>query len=109
MSSNKELYNIVGQLTKKVLSDIVDKAIETTKQTAKDASDFMGENKESTHKNTSILKLSDTELMELFLESYDGVITPSWNRVELCFVDGAADREFKSFKKGYLVAAKIHE
>lgn len=107
MSNNKELYNVVGQLAKSVISDLVDKAVESTKAVGEATSDLAENMKESvSQKKTMIEVPSETELMNLFIESYDGPVTPSWNRVELRFVDDAANREFIAFKNGYLAAYK---
>lgn len=108
MSNNKELYNVVGQLAKSVISDLVDKAVESTKAVGEATSDLAENMKESvSQKKTMMIGIpSETELMKLFIESYDGPITPSWNRVELRFVDDAVNREFIAFKNGYLAAYK---
>lgn len=107
MSNNKELYAIIGGLAKSVVGDIIDKAVESSKQ----VSDFIDDEikpkfeaeVDSEPKSSKKAILNENQLMQAFIEQHEDSVTPSWDRVNLCFVDASVDKEFKSFKNGYLL------
>lgn len=104
MSNNKDLYNIIGGLAKSVVGEIIDKAVESSKNVSSFIDDEIktkfDTKEDSTVKSGTVP--SETDFMKLFIEQYDGEITPAWNRVELRFVDTSTNREFIAFKNGYL-------
>lgn len=103
---NKDLYNVVGGIAKTILSDLVDKAIESSKQVGDFIDDEIKPKFDSSPETETTQQkklLNETELMQAFIEQYDSPITPSWDRSTLSFVDENVNREFIMFKNGYLL------
>lgn len=104
--SNKDLYNIVGGIAKTMLVDLVDKAVESSKNVSSFIDEEIKPKFDAKPEETPTTFPSETQLMKLFIDEYDAAITPSWNRVELRFVDDCVNREFVAFKNGYTLAYK---
>lgn len=103
--SNKDLYNIVGGIAKTMLTELVDKAVESSKNVGNFVDEEIKakfDSKPEEPLNKAIP--NENEFMQLFINQLDCEVTPSWNRVELRFVDNATNREFIAFKNGYLLA-----
>ena len=101
MSKDLDTAKLIGLALKGVLSDVVDKVVESTSTVMDSAKNMTNDFKDQ---NSTVKKPIPTEreFMILFLEQYEGSSIPDWNETESRFDNAMVDSQFKYFKKGWV-------